>query len=385
MTHCSHLTGDTLTLTSPRGKIVLSQGQCAAIVIMAEKNGPVGRVRPAHAAAERPAEVCAICGGTYEECQHRRCYGYVNGQRGPVDAGPALVKGDYVLATKYHDGCGSDWWGLGFFDRMEGARFMVVDVDGKQTRGNGYRRCERISRECGYWLWGQRAEIETFGSDIWIMVAEYNKTRSATPADDAAGPVGRVLFQAMESMTDAQKLAGAMACIASQERIAEAKDKQIAALRAEVEAVQLDTRVSAATNAHACAERDEARRRIGELERNLAASSAVTDSFVAEVKRLGAVLKTTNRELDEARAERGCTIPERDRLAAELAAALKAKAETETELAAMKAQKVAYAGISTDDGVEIWNSNGTARDCILRLHRRGFMDCVKAAGIEVDG
>jgi hypothetical protein len=49
MTHESHFNGDTLTLTSPRGSIVLSQGQCASIVIMAEKNGPVGSVREAHA------------------------------------------------------------------------------------------------------------------------------------------------------------------------------------------------------------------------------------------------------------------------------------------------------------------------------------------------
>lgn len=48
MTHASHFDGDTLTLTSPRGTLVLSQGQCASIVIMAEKHGPVGRVREAH-------------------------------------------------------------------------------------------------------------------------------------------------------------------------------------------------------------------------------------------------------------------------------------------------------------------------------------------------
>lgn len=83
MTHASHFDGDTLTLTSPRGTLVLSQGQCASIVIMAEKYGPVGRVREAH----RPAEVCKLCGGTYEECQHKRCYGFVNGDRKPAAQG----------------------------------------------------------------------------------------------------------------------------------------------------------------------------------------------------------------------------------------------------------------------------------------------------------
>lgn len=83
MTHASHFDGDTLTLTSPRGTLVLSQGQCASIVIMAEKYGPVGRVREAH----QPAEVCKLCGGTYEECQHKRCYGFVNGDRKPAAQG----------------------------------------------------------------------------------------------------------------------------------------------------------------------------------------------------------------------------------------------------------------------------------------------------------
>lgn len=83
MTHASHFDGDTLTLTSPRGTLVLSQGQCASIVIMAEKHGPVGRVREAH----QPAEVCKLYGGTYEECQHKRCYGFVNGDRKPAAQG----------------------------------------------------------------------------------------------------------------------------------------------------------------------------------------------------------------------------------------------------------------------------------------------------------
>lgn len=117
MTHESHFNGDTLTLTSPHGQLVLSQGQCASIVIMAEKHGPVGCVREAHAAAEKSAEVvCSFCGGTAEECQHRRCYGFVNGQRklAPVAADkPAPCGGNrcyktdlgWTHSSKSYDSC----------------------------------------------------------------------------------------------------------------------------------------------------------------------------------------------------------------------------------------------------------------------------------------
>lgn len=64
-----------------------------------------------------------------------------------------LKKGDYVFATKYSDGDPGDGWAIGFFDRMLpkiGAdRFMVVDNDGHQYRGNGFRRTEVISEEIG--------------------------------------------------------------------------------------------------------------------------------------------------------------------------------------------------------------------------------------------
>lgn len=36
----------------------------------------------AQAQPAQPSDsVCSLCGGTQKECQHRRCYGYVNGQR----------------------------------------------------------------------------------------------------------------------------------------------------------------------------------------------------------------------------------------------------------------------------------------------------------------
>jgi len=77
---------------------------------------------------------------------------------------PDLVKGDYVLATKYEDGDPGDQWAVGFFDSMlavaAGNRFMVVDNDGKQFRANGFRRCEKISDAQGRWMIGRIPEIE---------------------------------------------------------------------------------------------------------------------------------------------------------------------------------------------------------------------------------
>jgi hypothetical protein len=59
MTHESHFNGDMLTLTSPRGQIVLSQGQCASIVIMAEMHNAAASV-----AADKPAPLDAATAGS---------------------------------------------------------------------------------------------------------------------------------------------------------------------------------------------------------------------------------------------------------------------------------------------------------------------------------
>ena len=65
-------------------------------------------------------------------------------------------KGDYVLATKYHDGDTGDQYAVGFydheFDHFGQTRYMVVNGDSKQYRGNGFRRCERITEDEGRWL-----------------------------------------------------------------------------------------------------------------------------------------------------------------------------------------------------------------------------------------
>lgn len=78
-----------------------------------------------------------------------------------------FAKGDYVLATKYNDGDPLDGYGIGFFDsylaKGSGHRYMVVGSDGRQFRGNGFRRCERISDELGHWLVKHRPAFEAIG------------------------------------------------------------------------------------------------------------------------------------------------------------------------------------------------------------------------------
>lgn len=68
----------------------------------------------------------------------------------------SFKKGDYVVATKYIDGDPGDQFCVGFYDRRfehgSETRHLVTDRDGKQFRGNGFRRVERISARRGEWI-----------------------------------------------------------------------------------------------------------------------------------------------------------------------------------------------------------------------------------------
>ena len=80
--------------------------------------------------------------------------------------------GDYVLATKFHDGDPGDPWALGLYAGVEfGDRHMVKDAAGQNIRGNGYRRVGRITIEIGKWLWDNRDNLERAPSKInlWGM------------------------------------------------------------------------------------------------------------------------------------------------------------------------------------------------------------------------
>lgn len=75
--------------------------------------------------------------------------------------------GDYVLATKYHDGDPQDHWAVGIYEREEGGRHYVVDGAGQQMRGNGFRRVAKISKERGAWLLQHARDIEQSGRSVW--------------------------------------------------------------------------------------------------------------------------------------------------------------------------------------------------------------------------
>lgn len=79
-----------------------------------------------------------------------------------------MNKGDYVLATKWHDGDPGDQWAVGFFDRvLREDRFIVVDSKGRSFRANGFRRIKKISAERGAWLLAHTQEIEMSGRSLW--------------------------------------------------------------------------------------------------------------------------------------------------------------------------------------------------------------------------
>jgi hypothetical protein len=82
-------------------------------------------------------------------------------------------QGDYVFATKYSDGDPSDQWCVGFYDGFRHDRHFVVDGDGKQFRGNGFRKAAKITAEEGVWLLdvGPRLEGSPPGVNLWDMLA----------------------------------------------------------------------------------------------------------------------------------------------------------------------------------------------------------------------
>lgn len=103
-----------------------------------------------------------------------------------------MNNGDYVLATKYHDGDPGDQYAVGFYDRpleYDETRHLVVDGSGKQFRNNGFRRVEKISETEGRWLIEHFGEFEPMwieedengddkqcGKSVWDWLAEYRAT-----------------------------------------------------------------------------------------------------------------------------------------------------------------------------------------------------------------
>lgn len=83
----------------------------------------------------------------------------------------ALVKGDYVLATKYRDGDPQDHWCVGYFketyDHFGQQRHIIVDKEGAPFRANGFRRAKKISTERGNWIVKNMKKIEMSSFSVW--------------------------------------------------------------------------------------------------------------------------------------------------------------------------------------------------------------------------
>jgi len=80
--------------------------------------------------------------------------------------------GDYVLATKFHDGDPGDPWAIGFYNGIAfGDRHLVRDSHGNQIRAGGYRRVGRVTPEIGNWLYVNQDLLERAPSKInlWGM------------------------------------------------------------------------------------------------------------------------------------------------------------------------------------------------------------------------
>lgn len=81
-----------------------------------------------------------------------------------------MDEGDYVMATKYHDGDPEDHWCIGFFDSMtehDPPRYNVVDENGVLFRGNGFRRIKRIGLERGVWMIANKDQIKSGARSVW--------------------------------------------------------------------------------------------------------------------------------------------------------------------------------------------------------------------------
>lgn len=82
--------------------------------------------------------------------------------------------GDYVLATKYDDGDPCDHFYVGFVSGYTWhKRYLIVDNDGNNQRGNGFRRAERITTDEGRQLVLMMPNIgDIHGPSVWWHLAK---------------------------------------------------------------------------------------------------------------------------------------------------------------------------------------------------------------------
>jgi hypothetical protein len=80
-------------------------------------------------------------------------------------------KGDYVLATKYHDGDPGDHFCIGLYDHempYDPPRHHIVDSAGNPFRGNGFRRVARVTKEKGEWFVRNLKWIAQGTHSVWF-------------------------------------------------------------------------------------------------------------------------------------------------------------------------------------------------------------------------
>ena len=80
-----------------------------------------------------------------------------------------LQKGDYVLATKWHDGDPQDHFVIGIYDhyRADWDRHIVNDMQGIPFRAGGFRRCEKVSIKRGEWILKNIKDIAIASCSVW--------------------------------------------------------------------------------------------------------------------------------------------------------------------------------------------------------------------------
>lgn len=92
-----------------------------------------------------------------------------------------LQKGDYVVATKYSDGDPRDQFCVGLYHSetehpIPFKRHLIVDLNGKQFRHNGFRRVRRIRQDVGTKLVAIMPEIgDINGRSIWSWVRQFER------------------------------------------------------------------------------------------------------------------------------------------------------------------------------------------------------------------
>lgn len=86
----------------------------------------------------------------------------------------AAEVGDYVLATKYGDGDPCDHFYVGFVSGYTWHhRYMIVDNDGNNQRGNGFRRVEKLTADEGRQLVELMPSIgDKRGPSVWWHLSE---------------------------------------------------------------------------------------------------------------------------------------------------------------------------------------------------------------------